>query len=251
MIDEPEDIIVHPRKGRKERELPAEAIMVPNPADAAIAEKIFNERGAEEHFLYNSKLFVDDCQNCCLAGPCLGAAAAGLVLEKLIVLGVRSVSLISCCGAVDTGLKVGDVVVADKGIVGEGLSAYYGGNSRVLPSSTAFLKLKELATRLQLEWKEGAIWSTDAPYRERKSTLKQLNEHDHVIGVDMEFSALCSIAAFRGIEFGGVFIVSDELWGKEWYPGFGSKAFKAARAKMIKGIIAGKINRTVANEKDV
>lgn len=251
VIGDYDDIIVHPKKGRKEQELPAEAIIVPNPADAAMVVKILQEYGADERFLYNSRLFVDRTRTFCSAGPCLGAPAAGLVLEKLIALGASSITLVSCCGAVDNRLKVGDTVVADSGIVGEGLSAYYGGNDRAVPSEMILLELRQLLQRLQMPWQEGAIWTTDAPYRESRLRLAQLQRQDQVIGVDMEFSALCSIAAFRGIDFGGVFIVSDELWGEQWNPGFASDAYRTARSMIMRGIVAGKVKKTVDDEKNI
>ena len=251
MIDESPDIIVHPQKGKKEQALPAQAIVVPNPADSIVAEKIFLECGAHERFLYNSKLFVDSASSCCLAGPCLGAPAAGLVLEKLIVLGVKSIILVSCCGSVDNRLKVGDVVIANKAVVGEGLSSYYGTTHCLLPSERIIGLLRQLLKRQQHVWQEGAVWSTDAPYRECRSALAELKNKEQVIGVDMEFSALCSIAAFRGVELGGIFIVSDELWGKQWRPGFGSNIFKSVREQVIGGIIDFTINVRGHNGKDI
>ena len=251
MTGEYDDIIMHPQKGRKEQELPPEAILVPNPADAAMAAKLFKEFGVNERFLYNSRLFVDTGKTCCLAGPCLGAPAAALVLEKLIVLGVRKVMLVSCCGAVDTRLKVGDVVVADRGIVGEGVSFYYGGSDQAVPSKRILSNLRMLLQRLQMVCREGALWSTDAPYRESRFKLAELRERYQIIGVDMEFSALCSIAAFRGIAFGGVFVVSDELWGDEWNPGFVSDAFKVPRERIIREIIAEMLEKDKDNGKNI
>jgi hypothetical protein len=44
----------------------------------------------------------------------------------------------------------------------------------------------------------------------------------------MEFSALCTVAAFRGIEFGASLVVSDGVHGSSWQPGFTRNSFKQA-----------------------
>lgn len=72
----------------------------------------------------------------------------------------------------------------------------------------------------------GNIWSTDAPYREDMIYLNQLRMENAVVAVDMEYSALCAICCFRKVDFAAVFLVSDELFGKDWNPGFSSQLFK-------------------------
>jgi purine-nucleoside phosphorylase len=47
-----------------------------------------------------------------------------------------------------------------------------------------------------------------------------------ILAVDMEFSALVTVAAFRGIELAAVLLVSDELYRATWQPGFNRKSFR-------------------------
>jgi len=65
---------------------------------------------------------------------------------------------------------------------------------------------------------------------------------DRVVAVDMEFSALCAVACFRNIEFAAVLIVSDELWGKTWRPGFSSNVFIETKGKALDIVLAGMNN---------
>jgi len=231
------DIFIHPRQERKERRLPEGALLFVNPAEASFALRVFEKYEAQRQTLYNSNLLVDKHRRLCLAGPALGAPAAGLIMEKLIALGVRDILLISCCGTLDPILSIGDILVAAEGVPGEGVSRYYEAADTLHPSAQALHRLQESLRQQNLSWTEGTLFSTDAPYRESRSELFLLQEQYGVSGVDMEFSALCSIAAFRKISFAGLFIVSDELWGADWKPGFGSTTYRNRSHSVIEAMI--------------
>ncbi len=235
------DILIHPGRGRNERPLPDRAILVANPAEARIAQDEMRRYGAESRFLYNSELLVDDSSRLCLAGPSLGAPAAGLILEKLIALGVTRICLFSCCGAINRDFAIGDVLVAVSGVFGEGVSAYYGGNqqSEVCPEETETLRI--FLKNEEIRWREGGIWTTDAPYRESRSELNRLHQQHGIDGVDMEFTALCSIASFRKVHLSALFVVSDELWGPEWKPGFRGTDYRDRCKRLISGLILEKL----------
>ena len=64
--------------------------------------------------------------------------------------------------------------------------------------------------------------------------LESLAGKYNVAAVDMEYAALCAVAAFRKIDFSSIFLVSDELWKSEWRPGFNGKVFKRKSKAQIK-----------------
>lgn len=232
-----DDILIHPEKGRKERVLPERAILVANPAEARIAEEEMRLHGAQSRFLYNSQLLVDDDLRLCFAGPSLGAPAAGLILEKLIALGVTKISLFSCCGAINQDYSIGDVIVAVSGVSGEGVSRYYGGIPQNPVSLEETERLRIFLRNQEMSWREGGIWSTDAPYRESRSELSRLHLENGIDGVDMEFTALCSIASFRKVQLSALFVVSDELWGPDWKPGFTNPVYRDRCKSLISALI--------------
>jgi len=47
--------------------------------------------------------------------------------------------------------------------------------------------------------------------------------------VEMELSALLTVARFRGVAAGAILVVSDELASLTWRPGFRDPLFTAAR----------------------
>ena len=231
------DILIHPRQGRREPPLPGRALLLVNPSEAAFALQLFTDHAPKRRTLYNSNLLVDKDHRFCLAGPALGAPAAGLVMEKLIALGVSDVLLISCCGVIDPDLVIGDRLVGLAAVPGEGVSRYYVSDYPVYPSAEATQSLRGDLQQRKISFKDGSLWSTDAPYRERRSELFGLREQYGISGIDMEFSALCAIAAFRNISISGLFIVSDELWGRDWRPGFTSSAFRNEMHAIIEEMI--------------
>lgn len=232
-----QDLIIEPRRGRKEKLLPESALLVVNPAEAEFAFDCFSPYGGESRPIYQSRIMVAESAGLCLVGPALGAAAAVLVLEKLIVLGVRNVWLLSCCGALDPALDIGDYLLVRRAVSGEGVSSYYSSHKVTVPGAEACSQLEQCAVHCALEPADGVLWSTDAPYRERRSVLTGLQERYGINGVDMEVSALSTVASFRGVSLGGLFVVSDMLWTPHWKPGFGGTEFKKRTEHLIRTVI--------------
>jgi uridine phosphorylase len=169
-----------------------------------------------------------------IAGPAIGAPAATLVMEKLIALGAQRIILMGWCGAVDRGYSIGDIVIPGNAVSGEGTSQYYCDGGQRPPSLQTAEFLQEMMSTQKLDWKGGTIWSTDAPYRESRKYLAELYGRQKVIGVDMEFAALCNVAGFRGIDFAAILLVSDEIMGEAWRPGFKKTVFTERSRLLIR-----------------
>ncbi len=237
------DLLIEPRRGKKEMALPTRTLLVANPAEAEYALGRFKPFTGARRTLYQTTLLVDKDQSLCVAGPALGAAAAVLVLEKLIVLGVEEIWLLSCCGSLDPSWSIGDIVLAVGAVSGEGVSPYYSNNKLVAPGTTVTTQLEEIGRDCREEIHRGTIWSTDAPYRERRSELLALQERYGVVGIDMEFSALCTVAACRGVSIGALFVVSDLLWSRSWKPGFATREFTESSHHLIDRLLAYGLNK--------
>jgi purine-nucleoside phosphorylase len=88
----------------------------------------------------------------------------------------------------------------------------------------------------QIDFHAGAIWTTDAVYRETREKVESYQKQG-VLAVEMEVSALFSVARFRQVELGAMLVVSDELSALKWRPGFKDKRFVAGRkiaCRMVK-----------------
>jgi len=236
-----DDIVIHPRKTSKDRAIPSHGLLFVNPAEARAALTAVLDQGGQRGFLHNSQLAIAADNSYFIAGPAVGAPIAVLAMEKLIALGAHSIILMGWCGAVDRNYTIGDIVVPSAAVCGEGTSRYYSEETQPTPSSTAVVTIKDVLNKAQLPFLEGKIWSTDAPYRESRSYLQRLNAEEHVVGVDMEFSALCNVAAFRKIDFGALLIVSDEIWSSKWKPGFNNKHFQDRCRQVLQCLLQNRV----------
>jgi purine-nucleoside phosphorylase len=50
--------------------------------------------------------------------------------------------------------------------------------------------------------------------------------NEGILAVEMEMSALFRVAAYRKVRLAGLLLVSDELSGLKWKPGFKTNKFK-------------------------
>jgi uridine phosphorylase len=223
------DMLINPGRGKGEPGLAGYGLLLINPSEAQAGLTMAKNLAGQNHFLFNSRLTqipankADD--TFFMAGPAVGAPMAVLALEKLIALGGTKFIAYGWCGSLYTSLLTGDVLLPTWALSDEGTSAHYPVENR--PEScreTKSLLEQGLAAR-GYNVISGPVWTTDAPYRENRQKIKELGDQG-VLGVDMEFAALCAVAAFRNVELTAVMLVSDELFHEQWKPGFGTKAFK-------------------------
>ena len=84
--------------------------------------------------------------------------------------------------------------------------------------------LDEACRRRGLEPRLGLHWTTDAIYREHVEKIARYREKG-VLSVDMEISAIYSLAACRGVDCAAVVAISDELF-EPYRVGFRSPEFE-------------------------
>lgn len=169
-----------------------------------------------------------------IAGPCIGAPNAATMLESLIAFGAKRIIAVGCCGSLRKDVKLGDLLVVTGAMSEEGVSQHYM-PEKFPPRADGELieALKNAATGKEWEFKEGDVWTTSAPYRETHQKVKDYGERG-LAAVEMELSAIFTVAAFRGVQAGSIQAVSDELWTLEWKPGFFKKDFLSATRRVLK-----------------
>ncbi len=222
-------MIINPIREKSEPQLPARGLFLVNPAEAGAGLKIAMQRGGSRHFLFNSGLAIipetPSSASFFMAGPSVGAPMAVLSLEKLIALGARRIIVYGWCGSLCEKLQTGDVLLPTWASSDEGTSSHYPVAERPESHTATRRFLKDELTSQGLKVRNGPIWTTDAPYRESAAQVKRLGA-EGILGVDMEFAGLVTVAAFRQVELTAVLLVSDELWTGKWQPGFHTKTFK-------------------------
>lgn len=157
---------------------------------------------------------------------CLGAPSAVLSLEPLIVSGAKEIVILGFCGSLNQNFRIMDAVSISKALSEEGTSRHYFPRKRIFdPSPALKTKIEAVLHSSKLAFLSGSLVSTDAPYRETRSWLKEKQKRAIDV-VDMEISAVFALAKFYRIQAAALTIISDELWSGIWQEGFRTPEFK-------------------------
>ncbi len=153
-----------------------------------------------------------------------------LVTELLCAGGVNLLVRVGSCGALRQEIQIGDVVIADSVVRGDGVTRYYVSPDYV-PSAT-----KEISDCLfnclssGMKVHRGMIWTTDALLKETPQIVNPIIKKG-AIAVDMVTSPFFTIASSYNRRHAACLAVSDNLITGEM--GFGSPALLAVEQKMI------------------
>jgi len=165
----------------------------------------------------------------CLVGPFMGAPQAAMLMETLSAWGGEHYLFIGWCGAIDPRVQTGDIVLPAAAFIDEGTSPGYGVKTEqiTLPSDDLHRRVKAHLHTRGLPFHEGAVWSTDAVFRETPSKVRTYQARG-ALAVEMEISACLTVAHARGRHFAAILVVSDELSSLRWQPGFRDPRFREA-----------------------
>ena len=226
------DAIVNPAKPKNASDLGPVAVMAATRTDLFSLCEEFNFDKNKFYRLMISRLYVDRLQpeGFSVTGPFVGAPYAVMLLETLIAWGARKFIFLGWCGAVSQKIKIGDIILPTSAIVDEGTSAHYGQRDGGISHASSALvsRIRQVLKQNKIDFQTGAIWTTDAVYRETRQLVER-HQQDGTLAVEMELSALYSVAQFRGVALAGILVVSDELSSLEWRPGFKDKRFVQGR----------------------
>lgn len=142
-----------------------------------------------------------------------GAPMAAVMLEELIALGFeRFLSLGAAghpCNSQGVKLEVGDIVLPKTALIFEGTSLHYRAEDGIsTPALALYDRTSSILNAKGIRFTPGTVATTDALYRETPEFIQTITER-HAIALDMELSALFSVAAFHGKEIAGLLYISD------------------------------------------
>lgn len=226
------EVVVHPSRGKNEPQLPPCGILLVNPTEARQASQLYGQEGWTRHFLFHSNLHLTQSPPMFWTGPAVGAPMAVICLEKLIALGARRIIVCGWCGSLQQDLGVGDLVLPTSAVSEEGTSVHYPVPGVTESSFRLRQALKDFFAGTGKELREGMVWTTDALYRETREKVVRYGQ-DGILAVDMEYSALLQVAAFRHVELAAVMMVSDLLWRDPWQPDFQGKEFRKRSQELV------------------
>jgi len=208
------------------------AVMTATGADLYYLCELAGYAGDDYQRLFMSRLYYDrrNPDGYSIVGPFVGAPYAVMLLENLIAWGARQFIFIGWCGAISDPVKIGDIILPTAGYIDEGTSKHYGaaGNPRYLVDFPLLAKVRQVLAENNCNFHEGAVWTTDAIYRETRREVAMYQQQG-ILAVEMEMSALYTVARFRRVDLAGILVVSDELSSSNWRPGFKHDQFVQSR----------------------
>jgi purine-nucleoside phosphorylase len=166
-----------------------------------------------------------------------GSPMAAVLLEELIELGFRRFVVFGSAGHPANGngpAAYGQVVVPDTVYVYEGTSRHYGVEERSVPTDPGLRAgLQDALSAQGILSRTGPAATTDAFYRETAGFIRELLSLN-VLAVEMELSALVSVARFRGCHLASLLCISDVVHvGGEWRVGLTSEEFVAIQRRIL------------------
>jgi purine-nucleoside phosphorylase len=234
MMTELDDAIITVSDRKHPKSIGRRCAMVGHPMDVDEVCALAELSQKNSHGLLLSRLYFNqEAQSYSLIGPLIGAPYAVMLLETAVSWGIKELVFFGWCGAVSFEVQIGDIIVPDLALIDEGTSKdYLSGNfTESKPSLVLQNRLKKILAEKNIQFHEGAVWSTDAIFRETPKKVAAYREKG-ALGVDMETSALFSAGQFRNIQVCCVLVVSDEVSGPQWKKGFATPKFKESRQQV-------------------
>jgi DeoD family purine-nucleoside phosphorylase len=142
----------------------------------------------------------------------MGCPSAAIAVEELVMLGAKNVLRVGTCGAYDPRMRLGDLVIATAAAPSDGTMLTYTEGLPYAPAASfevvhaAFHAAEREGVRTWV----GPVVSSDVFYHPERTLWQRWNRFG-ILGVEMESSAVFTLAAMHGIRAGCLLTVSDTL----------------------------------------
>ncbi|MCY0902174.1 MAG: purine-nucleoside phosphorylase [Firmicutes bacterium] len=146
-------------------------------------------------------------------GTGMGVPSISIYVQELLAnYGVRTVMRVGTCGAMQEWVKVRDVILAVAASTDSGTNRTRFGHVDFAPVADFVLlrRAVELAQARSLPCHAGGVYTADLFYNDESDAMKRLTRYG-VLAVEMETSALYTLAAGFGARALSILTVSDHL----------------------------------------
>ncbi len=141
----------------------------------------------------------------------IGCPSAAIVVEELIKIGAKNLIRVGTTGALQPEIRIGDIIIATAAVRADGTTnAYVPTGYPAVADFQTVKALIEAAEGLKRRFHLGIIVSSDAFYVENKDFIRSYNEAN-VLSVEMEASALFTIANLKRLRAGAILAVDSNL----------------------------------------
>ena len=149
-----------------------------------------------------------------------GAPATVGLAEVLIAGGIQRLLMYGQAGSITPKIDLGELLIPTFTVREEGASYHYlPSDVNAKPSQVLKNEIRSLLDSMNLQYKQGGVWTTDAPFRETRDKVLKYSKRE-VFAVEMECSAIFSVAQYRQAKAAALLIITDLLFGEVWRPAF-------------------------------
>jgi 5'-methylthioadenosine phosphorylase/purine-nucleoside phosphorylase len=139
----------------------------------------------------------------------MGCPSAGIVIEELVMLGVKRILRVGTCGGLQADMRLGDLIVALTAVPADATARHLIGEPHVPTADWELVHgavhaAKELGKPVRV----GPIVSSDIFYNPDSGQYQRWSERG-VLAVEMEAAILFTLGALRKIKTGCLLTVSD------------------------------------------
>jgi 5'-methylthioadenosine phosphorylase/purine-nucleoside phosphorylase len=139
----------------------------------------------------------------------MGCPSAGIVIEELVMLGVKRILRVGTCGGLQADMNLGDLIVALTAVPADATARHLIGEPHVPTADWELVHgavhaAKELGKPVRV----GPIVSSDIFYNPDSGQYQRWSERG-VLAVEMEAAILFTLGALRKIKTGCLLTVSD------------------------------------------
>ena len=154
----------------------------------------------------------------------IGGSSAGIAVEELHNIGVTAAIRIGSCGALQKGIALGDLILAEGAIRDDGASkAYVDVRFPAVADHTLLQLCLESAAALGCRTHTGIVHSHESFYHEENEAESAYWSKKGALGAGMETAALFTIGRLRGMKAASI-LNNVVVWGGDTADAIGGYA---------------------------
>lgn len=144
----------------------------------------------------------------------MGGASTGIAVEELHNIGVNYMIRIGSCGALDSKMRLGDLLIVNGAVRDEGTSkAYVESIYPAIPNTELMMNVIQAAKESKAPFYVGKARSHDSFYTDREEEIDKYWSGKGIMGADMETAALFTIGSIRGVKTASILNTVVEYGG--------------------------------------
>lgn len=141
----------------------------------------------------------------------IGGPSTAIAVEELKNIGVNTLVRIGSCGALQSNIKLGDLILATGAVRNDGTSkSYIESSYPAVPDINVLTSIINTASELNCKYHCGIIRSHDSFYTDNEQAIDSFWADKGVLASDMESAALMVVGSLRGLKTASILNVVVE-----------------------------------------